>query len=665
MGDTMGKGSGNPQQRRRARQCVPLLALAVAGALGCGAAAADGVPATVFTVTTTQADGAGSLAQAITRANQSAGPTQIAFALTQADPGFAATTGVWTLRLAVPLPALTGGPVTIDGTTQPAAPNPQPGRTPRLAIVAAAAGVEQAFSVVSAGHTLRGLAIGGFRYGVVLYGRGATANTLTECHLGIDATGVAAQPNQTGVIIVEGAHGNTLNRNVISGNTQIGVYIGGQESIQNQLQGNHIGCNADGSRRLANGLGIMISRAPENVIGGTAAGAGNLISGNDDIGILLVGKWTERNLILGNSIGTDHAGERPLSNNIGIVLKALANQNTIGGAAAGAGNLVSGNREIGIYIEAADGNRILGNLIGTDRSGRRTVQDGDLVQGNGVEFNTVAKNNVLGGLGAGERNVISGHKVYGVVYYGHCERNSTLGNYIGVDSSGAGALPNATGICVDCASHHNDIAGNVISGNLSYGLFFVTRGTEYNTLRSNRIGVDVSGTLAVPNDIGMVISTGASHNRVGGTDPADRNLISGNRQSGLMITNRFTEHNQVIGNYIGVDASGAKGLGNLHGVLLATYPQANLVRDNVIAANRSAGVILYEYAEANEVLANRIGTDATGKLALGNQAGGVVVDQQARANRVHGNLIAHNLGGSIIVGKDAGPGNLLGGNETP
>jgi nitrous oxidase accessory protein NosD len=100
-------------------------------------------------------------------------------------------------------------------------------------------------------------------------------------------------------------------------------------------------------------------------------------------------------------------------------------------------------------------------------------------------------------------------------------------------------------------------------------------------------------------------------------------------------------------------------------VLFSTYPRANLLRDNVISANRSAGVILYEYAEANEVLGNRIGTDATGKLDLGHQASGVVVDQQARANRVQGNTIAPNASAGIFVGKDVGPGNLLTGNEAP
>ncbi len=321
-----------------------------------------------------------------------------------------------------------------------------------------------------------------------------------------------------------------------------------------------------------------------------------------------------------------------LHNDKGIVIKSLANHNRVGGPGIAQRNVISGNIEISLYIEAADGNVVQGNLIGTDITGRKAVTDGERVQGNGVEFNTCAKGNILGGRADGERNVISGHKVYGVVYYGHCERNSTLGNYIGTDSTGETPLPNATGICVDCASHHNDIAFNVISGNLSYGMFFVTRGTEGNTLRGNRIGTNAAGTRALPNDIGMVISTGATNNIVGGPRDEDRNLISGNRQSGLLITNRFTEGNRVEGNTIGLDVTGTKPIGNRHGVIFSTYPAKNALLRNVISGNEQAGVVLCEYATDNEILGNIIGRDALRAKIIGNGGPSVMVDDRSKNN---------------------------------
>ncbi len=616
--------AGRQTHRRSARGPALALVLALGGA---AAGATETAPTLDLVVSTTRAGGAGSLDAALRQANAASGPVRVVFAIPPADAGFDVRTGTWTVRLATPLPPLTRSRVMLDAATQPVARGADAGR-PRLALAAARPGLEQAITIASADNTIRGFAVGGFKYGIVLYGPGASGNTVEGNYIGLSPAGDVPQPNETGIIVVEGAHGNALVRNVVSGNTRIGIYIGGSDSTRNRILGNCIGCDPTGSRRVPNAIGIMIARAAGNVIG--EPDSGNVVSGNADIGILLAGKGTERNAILGNRIGTDRAGARPVFNNIGVVVKSLANRNSVGGAGRDEGNTISGNIEIGLYIEAADGNRILGNRIGTDAAGRRVVREGEVVQGNGVEFNTVAKDNVLGGLAPGERNVISGHKVYGVVYYGHCARNATVGNYIGTDASGRSPLPNATGICVDCASHHNDIADNVISGNLSYGLFFVTRGTEYNTLRGNRIGTDADGSAAVPNDIGVVIGTGASRNRVGGTDRADRNIISGNRQAGIMITNRLTEENVVEGNVIGADARGTTPLPNRRGVIVSTYPRRNRVEDNVITGNTDVAVVLCEQAASNTVAHNVIGGSPALVVQDRAGAGNVVADNPGR-----------------------------------
>lgn len=621
------------------------------------AIAADKSQAALFTVTNTRPAGAGSLAEAITRANTITG-ARIQFQIPNSDPGFDRTLGIWTIRLPAPLPNVSGRNIIIDGTSQPQAGAGRAG--PRVVLAAERPGIEQALAVLSDGNTIRGLVVGGFKHGVVLPGAGAASNTIANCFIGL-APGDAPMPNDVGVALVDGARGNTISDCLISGNKSAGVYIGGKNCTGNVLRRNRIGSGAAGQSRRPNGVGILLERASAALI------ESNLISGNDDIGLLLVGKWTERNVIRGNLVGTDISGTKLLHNDKGIVIKSLANRNILGGNKPSDRNIISGNLEIGIYIEAADCNRITGNFIGTDITGTKAVQENELVQGNGIEFNTVAKNNMLGGTEPGERNIISGHKVYGVVYYGHCASNSTIGNFIGTDVTGTRALPNATGICVDCASHHNDIAHNVISGNLSYGLFFVTRGTEGNTLRGNLIGTDLTGLQALPNDIGMVISTGAARNTVGGMAAGDRNVISGNRQTGVMISNRFTEENTVIGNFIGVDATGTNALGNKHGVLVTTYPKSNYIRANVISGNRSSGVILYEYAEANVVAGNYIGTDMSRRHPLGNGEGGVVVDQHARGNviglRSEGNFIMHNKPANILVLPNAGQGNTFQGNE--
>ena len=590
------------------------------------AAQADSGPGARPTVLVqnTAAGGEGSLAEAIRRANSARNGALVLFRIPRSDPGFDARCGTWTIRLAEPLPPITANGIDLD------APRSEKGR-PQVVLAAAREGIEYALCLAGGSNRVCGLSIGGFKHGIVLYGPGSTHNRVEHNFVGLSPQETPT-PNDIGIVLSDGASNNILDGNTISGNRSMGVCFASRGTAGNILRACRIGCDADGLRPVPNGMGVVLARASDTTIGGAGRGDGNVISGNSDIGILMVGKWTSGNRVLGNLIGVDATGSRLLHNDKGIVIKSLAHGNFIGGSEPGARNIISGNLQIGIYIEASDENVIAGNYIGTDATGTRAVVEGSLQQGNGVEFNTLAKNNVLGGMRPGQRNVISGHKVYGVVYYGHCERNRTLGNYIGTDAAGRSALPNATGICVDCASHHNDIAGNLISGNLNYGLFFVTRGTEHNTLRGNLIGTDAGGTTAIPNDIGLVISTGASENVVGGGRAEDRNVISGNRQSGIMITNRFTRANRVEGNYIGVDASGTRALGNKHGVILATFPEANVVTGNVISGNRTAGLIVSEHARDNLIIRNWIGTDVSGSRNLANAQAGVFVGNRAGPN---------------------------------
>lgn len=644
------------------RSWAPLLAATVViGLLTLGRV--SGAAGPVLAVTNTNSSGPGSLAGAITQANLDRPGTTITFAIPKTDPGFDAAAGVWRIKVATALPPLMAERIVIDGESQTASVGDTNPLGPEIAIVGAGMTLDAGIAMVSAGGAVKGLAIGGFKHGVVLFGAKAIGNTVSGCAIGVGPDGRAAAPNGAGIIAVEGSRDNVIEDNLISGNALLGVYIAGRDTTGNTLRRNRIGTDALGQRRVPNGLGVMVSHSAGNAIG--VAQGGNTISGNANVGILLVGKWTENNTIRGNRIGTNLDGSKLVHNNIGIVVKSLANRNQIGGAKPGEGNIISGNVEIGVYIESSDGNVLHGNLIGTDQTGTRTVEADGIVQGNGIEFDTVAKGNMLGGDGPGERNVISGHKVYGVVYYGHCERNSTIGNYIGTDITGTKSIPNATGICVDCASHHNTIARNVISGNMSYGLFFVTRGTEHNVLVGNKIGTNAAGDAALPNDIGMCVSTGACRNRIGGPNPEDANVFSGNTQTGLMITNQSTAENVVEGNLIGLDARGCRAIPNKHGLLFSTYPERNIVRRNTISGNSAVGVVLYEYSSGNEVTGNRIGTNVTGDGPVGNGVG-VVIDHWCDSNRIgkpgEPNIVSHNLTGGILVGAAVGEGNQVSDN---
>ena len=137
--------------------------------------------------------------------------------------------------------------------------------------------------------------------------------------------------------------------------------------------------------------------ATNNTIGGTTAGAGNVISANGNSGIGISNAVTTGVVVQNNFIGTDFTGTKALGNaNSGVLIDSGATNNTIGGTGAGAGNIISANLDYGVYITGAGttGNLVQGNTIGTDITG--TVVLGN-TQGGG-QVDDGAANNTIGGL---------------------------------------------------------------------------------------------------------------------------------------------------------------------------------------------------------------------------------------------------------------------------
>jgi parallel beta-helix repeat protein len=273
------------------------------------------------------------------------------------------------------------------------------------------------------------------------------------------------------------------------------------------------------------------------------------------------------------------------------------------------------------------------------------------LQGNGIELNTVSKYNTIGGTTAAERNVISGNRVYGLIYYGNSSYNNTSGNYIGVNAGGTEKLANATGICVDGGSNHNQINNNVLSGNKSYGIFFVTTGTYYNEFKGNKVGVNATNTDTIPNYIGVIIAAGTKYNIIGGTEPGEANNISGNYYDGIEIVDYGTDDNQIIGNIIGASAPG--GFGNYNGIGIATNTRNNTISYNTISGNKYMGIILFENANNNVISYNKIGVTGINNDACGNGASGIVISKGSSDNMVGPeNIIACNDTAGIIINDD-------------
>jgi hypothetical protein len=457
--------------------------------------------------------GTGTLRQAIIDADAAAtgtaaSPDQIQFNIPTTDPGYNSTTGAFSIKPLSALPTVTDT-VVLDGYTQAgASPNSLTiGDNAVLKIVLdrSLAGSANGLVILGGNSTVRGLVIDNFAAGNGLTLTGGGNDLVVSNFIGTDATGSVAAANSNGIFISSPGDviGGTspANRNIISGNNP-GHDSGGNrgdngialDSSGNLIQGNYIGTDKSGTFALGNGAGVDDGSSSSNqTIGGTSAGAGNVISGNAGDGVFLGAD--NLCLVAGNLIGTTATGLAALGNGNGIEL--WGNNNTIGGTTAAARNIISGNLSVvhiagGIDIVpvapgGAQHNLVEGNYIGTDVTG--TIALGGQAVGIGI----AGAYNTIGGTTAAARNIISGNTLTGIDINsgeGSGFDNVVLGNYIGTDPSGTRAVPNNYwGIVLD--ANGNTIggtlpgAGNVISGNGRSGVF-IDSGTG-DTILSNSI----------------------------------------------------------------------------------------------------------------------------------------------------------------------------------
>ncbi len=414
--------------------------------------------ASTFTVTNTNDLGPGSLRQAILDANANPGADTIAFNI--------AAAGVQTISPATALPTITD-PVVIDGYTQPGSSvNTLPdGDNAVLLIELNGSSIPggaisvSGFQINASDCVVRGLVINRFGSGDGIFfsaASGQTSGNVVEGNfIGTDPSGSIALGNSDGI----GINFSTTNRiggttpaarNVISGNGSRGIFIGTQASATT-IQGNFIGTNASGSAALSNNSGgIFSGGSGGDIIGGTADGARNVISGNlNNAGIQVQSANANGANIQGNLIGTDVTGTKALGNFFGIWLNFSRNS-TIGGVAPNSRNLISGNRSDGVLITGdSTNNPLLGNLIGTDITGTKPLGNA----GNGVQIADFAQRNNVGGNSLGQGNTIAFNKNNGILVTGSpsatlnaIRRNAIFSNgLLGIDLAGDGVTANDAG----------------------------------------------------------------------------------------------------------------------------------------------------------------------------------------------------------------------------
>lgn len=404
---------------------------------------------TPFIVTTTADEGDGSLRKAMIDADFKAGPDTIIFNIPDTDPGYDNTTGVWTIQVLTDTPFLENDSTIIDATTQTASQGDRNPQGPEIEITGLDA-ISKCFKINGSGNEIKGFAINQF--------------------------------------------------------WMYGISIGNNNT---KITGNYIGTDATGTLALPNGSGMHIGKTAKHcIIGGNTADKRNLISGNEDYGIIIQSHGTDSNRIQGNYIGTDYTGEVAIGNvKGGISLSDGTAANIIGGTTDGERNIISGSSGNesgsdwygnGIMLDVSDSNIIIGNYIGTNIDATAALPN----ESYGI-FLFRSHHNIIGGATPGEGNVISGNNMGGVFLYNTgCDSNIVSGNYIGTDFTGLTGIPNSTyGIYIHYGAEKNLIGpGNIISNNDIFGVLCREENTLMNTITQNIISHN--GELGISNENG-------------------------------------------------------------------------------------------------------------------------------------------------------------------
>ncbi|MCA9034843.1 MAG: hypothetical protein KDA91_06935, partial [Planctomycetaceae bacterium] len=573
----------------------------------------------VFTVTTTADSGPGSLRDAITQANVDTAADTIEFNIPGAGPH--------TITPLTSLPSVRTQ-ITIDGSTQP--------------------GVSDGPGIFLDGSTAFG----------------------------------------TGLFVPRGADGAVINGLALGNWLGAGVQILANDVV---VTGSYFGVAADGITPHPNGMDFYLEFGGSNIRIGTNGDGVNDIAEGNIFGSLQMASYSgtvDNTVIAGNLIGLDKTGDTPLPGARGIVSYGGTNLR-IGGPTAAERNVISGSSEYGIFLYGSAAIPIStvtieNNLIGTNASGNTALANrlaGVAIEGlvSDVRMGTVAGRNVISGNTGGGIRLEGGTGI------------SIVNNFIGTDISGTVALPNQDGIDANNSSIESlvigtngdgvedALEGNLVSGNLGFGIVF---GGAGNIVAGNTIGLDVTGSVSLPNrrwGIEVFNANGAAGpligtNADGISDTLERNVISTNTSGQIFLSNGAARVT-IAGNYIGTNAAGTRGFENQASGIQGSFQQnlrigggrageGNLISGNnvgveVNSANSSVPVI---------VAGNKIGTDAAGMFAIPNNIGVRVsewvtigTDGDGLLDASEGNVISGNDGQGVLASNGSRvAGNLIG-----
>jgi hypothetical protein len=346
--------------------------------------------------------------------------------------------------------------------------------------------------------------------------------------------------------------------------------------------------------------------------------------------------------------GPDAAGLR-ISNTQNVSIKGLAIQhfdfgldisrghyNTIGSGATG-GRVLIRNCRMGINLGNSHHNRIIGCYIGTSDAGNLPEPNLE----DGVSLYSSAQN-IIGGTGPLEYNLIGGNGGYGISIYNEIsKRNEIRINWIGVGTLDGNIANTLDGIFIDKWAEENVIGSEVL---------FYQPGVVINPKEGNIIINNLGNGITVNSKNNYVVANVIDRNTGNGIELTEQaegnqvvsNTIIRNEQSGILLDGGQVTKNEISQNYLGTDSYLNAGLGNYHhGIGLYDGAFENRITRNVITANGWSGAVLVGPATVeNRLEYNHIGLGIDGR-SMGNQFYGVHINS-GRNNYLTGNRIAYN-----------------------
>lgn len=355
---------------------------------------------------------------------------------------------------------------------------------------------------------------------------------------------------------------------------------------------------------------------------------------------------------VGTSVQCNYIGvfvDGSLASASGLRVLESGTDSLIGGPSIGEGNVIGGG-DWGILTNSSKSISIVGNFFGTDPTGivARRINRAAIGNVSGITTINEIRNNLISGNGNGFL-FQSDDSWTGV---GNAD-GVIAGNYIGTDRTGNAHLPNTNiGINFNVPTINNFTIGgtqaadrNVISGNGNAGIFL--GGASSISILGNYIGVGADGTTPVGNGGDGILARGSSDISIGHGTSGGRNVISGN-SNGINLEDVIDI--DILGNYVGLGNDGATDIGNTaEGIRMNAATNVNIgnataVGRNTISGNAGAGITNLGTSTNVFVKGNYIGLNSLGTAIVQNDYSG---------------LALHGASETIVGGLRAGEGNLI------